>query len=141
VANRALVAYLNSVHGVTFRKDRRQMGTDVLPIAMLNSVTLLSAELVGRAYGGGILKIEPKEADRLVVPSFDALKGCQREIRHLRPTLAGHLRNADLPRVVAEVDKVFLRGSLKLRRDDVVCLRNARDGLFARRVARARVEP
>ena len=76
VANRARVLFLNSVHGIVFTAGRRKIGMDLLPIAMLNSVTLLGAELVGRAYGGGLLKLEPKEADRLPVPSFDANLRC-----------------------------------------------------------------
>ena len=35
---------------------------------MLNSVTKLGAELVGRSYGGGILKVEPKEAGSQPAP-------------------------------------------------------------------------
>lgn len=41
----------------------------MLPIASLNSVTLLGAELAGGSYGGGILNIEPREADRWWMPS------------------------------------------------------------------------
>ncbi len=35
---------------------------ELLPLAFLNSATLFSAEMVGRSYGGGVLKLEPKEA-------------------------------------------------------------------------------
>ena len=68
VANEAGVTYLNSVHGVTLQPEHRKLGRDLLPIGVLNSLTLLGAELVGRSYGGGILKVEPKEADLLPVP-------------------------------------------------------------------------
>jgi len=35
---------------------------------MTSSVTLLSAEIEGRAYGGGVLKLETREAEPLLVP-------------------------------------------------------------------------
>ena len=60
VTNRAGVACLNSIHGVTFADAHRQLAMDLLPMAALNTVTLLGSELVGRSYGGGVLKIEPK---------------------------------------------------------------------------------
>jgi adenine-specific DNA methylase len=138
VANRAGVSFVNSIHGVTFSPERRQIGMDLLPIAMLNSVTLLGAELVGRAYGGGVLKLEPREADRLPVPSLDAIKAAEVELRHLRPTLAKHLRDGNLPAVVKEVDRTFLRRSLKTSREQIEQLRRARDVLFARRVTRSK---
>src|SRR3989337_2364013 len=37
---------------------------------MASSLTLLSAEIEGRAYGGGVLKLETKEAERVLVPRF-----------------------------------------------------------------------
>lgn len=39
-----------------------------LAAAVASSLTLLSAEIEGRSYGGGVLKLETKEAERLLVP-------------------------------------------------------------------------
>lgn len=136
VTNEAKVAYLNSVHGVTLGSEHRKVGRDLLPIGVLNSLTLLGAELVGRSYGGGLLKIEPKEADLLPVPSPDVLREAGRSLRELRPQLAKHLRSADLDGAVALVDRVLLAEQLGLRRSEIRELRDARLALFARRVTR-----
>lgn len=42
-----------------------------LAVAMTSSLTLLSAEVEGRSYGGGVLKLETREAERLLVPRLD----------------------------------------------------------------------
>ena len=138
VTNRAQVSFLNSVHGIVFAPGRRQIAMDLLPIAMLNSVTLLGAELVGRAYGGGLLKLEPKEAERLPVPSLGAVVAAAADLRRLRPTLAKQLRSGNLTDVVKAVDRVLLRQSLKIPRDQIDELWAARRALFGRRVSRAR---
>lgn len=39
---------------------------------MCSSLTLLSAEIEGRAYGGGVLKVETREAERLIIPALDS---------------------------------------------------------------------
>ncbi len=139
VANRAGLPHLNSVHGVAFRTELREIGTDLLPIAALNTVTLLGAELVGRAYGGGLLKLEPKEADRLPVPSPISLSGCESDLRALRPQLAKSLRKGALLDVVKQVDRV-LRKQWNLSGPQVEELRNARDWLFGRREQRGRAK-
>lgn len=136
VTNRAGVAYLNSVHGITFAQDRRQIAMDLLPIAALNTVTILGSELVGRSYGGGLLKIEPKECDRLPVPSLDTVEAAAPELRALRPQLAKGLRRGNLLEVVAEVDRV-LRAHARIPRPTLERLRAARATLFNRRVSRA----
>lgn len=140
VTNRAGVHYLNSIHGVTFAPQRRQIAMDLLPLAMLNTVTLLGSELVGRSYGGGMLKIEPKEADRLPVPSLALVEAAAPALRNLRPQLGKHLRQRDLVAAAKAVDRV-LRTHVKLSTKDLEKLRSARKALFRRRIARARTEP
>jgi adenine-specific DNA-methyltransferase len=60
----------NLLHGITLRED----GPDIraLSAAMLSSATLLSAEVEGRPYGGGVLKLETREAERLLVPRLSS---------------------------------------------------------------------
>lgn len=56
----------NLLHGVTLLEDAPDVRA--LSAAMLSSATLLSAEVEGRPYGGGVLKLETREAERLLVP-------------------------------------------------------------------------
>lgn len=58
----------NLLHGVSLRT--KSPPVRALAVAMCSSLTLLSAEIEGRAYGGGVLKVETREAERLVVPTF-----------------------------------------------------------------------
>jgi adenine-specific DNA methylase len=140
VTNRSGVAYLNSVHGITYVDDRRQIAMDLLPIASLNSVTLLGSELVGRSYGGGMLKLEPKEGDRLPVPALSIVQAAADDLRALRPQLLGLLRRGKLLSVVARVDRV-LRRQLGLKTQELEILRAARKTLSGRRASRARNDP
>jgi adenine-specific DNA methylase len=139
VTNRAKLGCLNSVHGIIFNPTHRQLAMDLLPIAALNSVTLLGAELVGRAYGGGLLKIEPREGDRLPVPSRAVIEKAGPALRALRPQVAKGLRQGKLLDVVAEVDRA-LRPHIRLTIADIRKLRDARAELFARRVTRSRAD-
>ncbi len=136
IRNEAGVTYLNSVHGVSLRPGLRRLGRDLLPIGVLNSLTMLGAELMGRAYGGGILKVEPKEAAGLPVPTAEVLKAAGPALAALRPQLARHLRNGDLATAVQLVDRVLLVEHLGMRRATVRQLREARETLFARRRTR-----
>lgn len=140
VTNRAGLTYVNSIHGVTFSEDRRSFAMDLLPMAMLNSITLLAAEVVGRAYGGGLLKLEPKEADRLPVPSLKVIEAAEDELRNLRPQLGKFLRGGKLLAAVRAVDAV-LRAHMKIHVKELAQVRTAREGLFQRRVSRSRSEP
>ena len=56
----------NLLHGVTL--GLLAPPAQALAAAMASSLTLLSAEIEGRAYGGGVLKLETKEAERVLVP-------------------------------------------------------------------------
>jgi len=56
----------NLLHGVTFHDQSTE--ARVVAASMLSAATRLSAEIEGRAYGGGVLKLETKEAERMAVP-------------------------------------------------------------------------
>jgi len=135
-ANRAAVRHLNSVHGVALRPEHKDLGMDLLSLAALNSMTLLGAELVGRSYGGGLLKIEPREADKLPVPAPATVTSVMEGLRALRPQLAMALRSNDVLAAANLIDRVILIDQLGLSRRKVKELREARAALFARRVAR-----
>ena len=135
LANTAGVRVLNSVYGVSLRPELRRLGCDVLPIGFLNSVTLLGAEMVGRSYGGGLLKLEPKEADRLPVPSPAALGEAAPGLRAVRAAVAAALAAGEAARATAIVDGVVLRGTGD---QQIGALRLARAALARRRYARRR---
>jgi methylase of polypeptide subunit release factors len=137
-ANRARVHHLNSVHGVYLRPGYVKLGLDLLPLAALNSMTLLGAEVVGRAYGGGMLKLEPKEADKLPVPSRDLLRAARTDLLALQPAVAAAVQNGAVTDAAALVDEVLLVRHLGLRRKDIAALRDAHADLHGRRLARGK---
>lgn len=61
-ANEAGAYCTNNFHGVYAPEPLR------LAAAFMNPVTLMGIELIGRVYGGGVLKIEPGDASRILVP-------------------------------------------------------------------------
>jgi adenine-specific DNA-methyltransferase len=136
VANRARVGYLNSVHGLVLPKHLRKIGMNLLPLAMLNSLSLLGAELIGRSYGGGILKLEPKEADLLPVPSIELLASVPESFAEATTVAAALLCDGRLEEVVELVDEVLLRDHAGISADKLTRLRQARQVLRSRRVAR-----
>jgi len=137
-ANRAKAHHLNSVHGVFLRDALRKDGSDLLPTASLNSVTLLGAETVGRAYGGGMLKVEPREADRLPMPSPELVREHRDALITLRPKVTAALRSGRLLNAVALVDEVLLVDALGMNRAALLAVRNEHRTLAARRGTRGK---
>lgn len=138
ITNEARVHHLNSLYGVRLNADRRKLGRDLLPLSSLNTLTLLGSEMLGRSYGGGILKIEPKEADQLPLPSMDLVQDAATELRALRPQLSIALRQGDLRRIVKVIDGLVLRKYLGVNTTELKALREARELLFTRRIGRGK---
>ncbi|HEY8698339.1 MAG TPA: N-6 DNA methylase [Rhizomicrobium sp.] len=139
LANEAGVHILNSLYGIRLRYGRKALGRELLPIAALNTVTLLGSELVGRSYGGGLLKLEPREADKLPLPAKALVDKCKDELRAVAPQLSPALRQGNLLAATDMVDEVLLVRGLGVSKEDIRYLRTARASLFDRRQARAKV--
>ncbi len=136
--NAGKLYHLNSLYGVALRQGYQTLGRDLLPLACLNSLTILGAEIVGRSYGGGLLKLEPTEADALPVPGKTLLKEASKELRAVRPQLSKALRQNDILEASKLVDRVLLVRHLGLTQSQVNSLREARHFLFARRASRGK---
>jgi adenine-specific DNA-methyltransferase len=130
VLNEAGALHTNTVHGLKMRDGTDQV---LLAAGFINSLTLLSCELVGRSYGGGVLKLEPTEAESVLVPNIPV------ELRERLPEIDRLLREGQLSQVLDVVDRhVLADAGLGLSADQIMLLRAAGEKLRARRRARGR---
>lgn len=130
--------HLNSVHGVYLAPERAVLGRRMLPLASLNSATVLHAELVGRAYGGGVLKLEPREADRWLVPSPELVAERADALAAVRRRVERRLDRGDLLGAVALVDEALFAGSADIAAVELQDIRRAREELSNRRLTRGK---
>ncbi len=68
VLNTAQIPSTNAIHGLTWLETVSERESRSIAVGFLSTLTQLSAELEGRSYGGGVLKLEPSEAGSLLIP-------------------------------------------------------------------------
>lgn len=67
VINLSKINCTNSIHRIFFHKGITIHARKALAISMLSSFSQLSAELEGRSYGSGVLKLEPSAAKKIQI--------------------------------------------------------------------------
>jgi adenine-specific DNA methylase len=92
-------------------------------------LTAASAEIEGRSYGGGVLELEPTEAERLLMPA--TLNGAMPLSECDRLTRAGRLDD-----VLGENARIVLMGHMGLSSADCALLRTIWTKMRDRRMAR-----
>jgi hypothetical protein len=94
-------------------------------------LTAASAEIEGRSYGGGVLELEPTEAERLLVP---------RHLNGAMPIVEADklVREGRLAEVLEYNDKVVLRDSMGLSAADCGMLKRIWSKMRDRRQTRRR---
>jgi adenine-specific DNA methylase len=118
----------------TIHRVRMLNGTPptALAAASVNSVTFAFAEVMGRSYGGGVLELEPREAEGLPFPDPHGLPdGFVDEVD-------ARLRAGDLVAALEYVDAVLLVQQLGIDAVLVRRLRSVWERLRDRRLARGR---
>ncbi|MIL08942.1 hypothetical protein BZU93_24040, partial [Salmonella enterica subsp. enterica] len=90
----------NTLHRVYFHKER-DFSWRLVSISILTSFSQVSAEMVGRRYGSGVLKHEPREAEtiRLLMPEVD-----ETEVQTTYSAIDALLRAGEHDKVIEAAD-------------------------------------
>ncbi|MGN1274267.1 MAG: hypothetical protein ACI4UF_06700, partial [Thermoguttaceae bacterium] len=90
-------------------------------------LTAISAEIEGRSYGGGVLELEPSEAEKLLIPRLEYVKSS-----HLMPVD----RRENIETLRRNTQSVLIEG-LGFSRKETDLLESAYLRLFNRRRSRS----
>lgn len=130
-ANEAGATHSNTVHGV-FLSD--PLLAEPLAAAFLNSASLLSAELESRSYGGGVLKTEPGEAVRFLVPRLTPRMN--RKLLDELPKIDSLLRLNQTDEASIVVDRIVFGKNLSA--GEIESIRSILSALRSRRLMRGK---
>jgi hypothetical protein len=130
VANDAGAVAPNSLHVLRLHAGTPVRGAAVATLWQ-TSLARLSVEIEGHALGGGMLKLEPTEAERVLVPwpGADGLEELAGELDALARQRGGEAAQD-------RADDAILRRGLGLTRAEVATLRAAASALRSRRYGR-----
>jgi adenine-specific DNA-methyltransferase len=133
VANDAGVVAPNSLHVLRLHHDTSLMG-DELAALWQTSLTRLSVEIEGHALGGGMLKLEPTEAENVRVASPHVAND---RMVNLIEELDALIRNGDFVAAQSRADKAILMEGIGLSQSDCHLLELATNTLRNRRYSRS----
>jgi adenine-specific DNA-methyltransferase len=116
----------------TIHRVRLKDGTDgkSLVTCFHNSLTFAFAEILGRSYGGGVLELEPNEAEELPIPYLK----CEKETLHIIDNLVRSKK--PIENVLDVTDRLLLKNYLHLSNNEIQTLRNIWKKLSLRRINR-----
>jgi adenine-specific DNA methylase len=135
LANDAGVVTSNALHGFKMKPPGfdRPVGPLGLAALALTALTSLSFEIEGHSLGGGMLKLEPTEAERVLIPMPDVDSG---ELVSLAEEL-DHLSRGDREAEArALADQAILQERLGLSAREIAALNDGWNQLRSRRLGR-----
>ena len=129
LANDAHLVAPNTLHNVRIHDPTRVSGT-VLAVRWHNSLTRLSCEIEGHALGGGMLKLEPREARRVLMPAVELPVS---DIERLARDMDAACRDGRPDDANELADHAVLREALGLSSAECLLLRSGAEKLRQRR--------
>ena len=128
MVNRSSYTCTNNIIRLSWKEKRPSNDWTRLALGTLSTFCQLSAELVGRSYGGGVLKLEPSELTRLVVPLVPI-----EVTRVLAQKVHSLLREGDVTAATNAVDAALAFSDKRLSGGNLKMLRAERNKFFLRR--------
>ena len=92
-------------------------------------MTFAFAEVLGRSYGGGVLELEPNEAEQIPIPFFEDTQLDLTELDRLE-------RAGQINTILNITDKALLQEKMGLDKNEIETLRGAWRKLSGRRIGR-----
>jgi adenine-specific DNA-methyltransferase len=132
VANKAQVVAPNSLHVVRVHAHT-SLSTDSIAALWQTSLTRLSVEVEGHALGGGMLKIEPTEAENCILAGANMVDS---SLSDFATELDQLVRSGKEPLAQTRADDLILRKHLGLSLSDCGLLQDAAELLMNRRCTR-----
>lgn len=126
VTNQSGAISTDTIHRVRFNQPEH---ANLWAASFMNSLSFAFSEVMGRSYGGGVLELEPTEAENLPVPFFA-------DARLPFDVLDALERKRDIEAILDFVDEELLVWRLSLSRSDVMALRGIWRKLCERRMGR-----
>lgn len=113
VLNTARTTSTNSIHRVYFKNSAPLYFKKLVAISLLTTYTNLSAEILGRRYGAGLLKLEPSEAGQLPCPIPNVLN--RKTITSTFRSIDALLRDGKFEEAQAMADNYIFGGYISRR--------------------------
>ncbi len=126
ILNEADATCTDTIHRVRLRNGTP---AKIVAASFLNSLTFAFSEITGRSYGGGVLELEPNEAEKLPLPLVGADALDLNELDRL-------LRAGAIESVLDITDEVLLRKGMGLSVIETKMLRSIWQKLRDRRINR-----
>lgn len=127
VLNRTEATVTDTLHRVRLKEGVK--GEQVAS-CFHNSLTFAFAEIMGRSYGGGVLELEPREAEKLPIPYLKCDAGLLKRFdMQLR-------KDSSLDGMLDMTDEILLRQQLELKSTEIAMLRRIWKKLSQRRLNR-----
>ena len=131
ILNEAKAVPTDTIHRVRFAKS---VDKNKFTASFHNSLTFACSEVFGRSYGGGVLELEPTEAEALLIPYQ-----LQNEIDAKK--MENLIKKNGIAAGVDYADSILLCRGLGLSKDEVLMLRQIWLKLSQRRLRRKKFNP
>ncbi len=132
ILNQTDTVCTDTIHRVRFKNNAEKK---LATLCFHNSLTFAFSEIMGRSYGGGVLELEPSEAEALPIPYFKVSNDLLNELDQKLKS------EDDIEAVLDTTDNLLLKKRLGLADKDIRTLRRVWKKLSQRRINRKFEKP